>query len=228
MKKTCPRRSAAAFTLIELLVVISIIAILASLTFTGVQGALLSAKKVQAKNDMAQIANAVQFYYTEYGQYPASTAMASGTSDTCYGVSSYGGDNHNIIDILRCTSTWAVTSSGTSQNPRQIQFIQPKVVSVKKGGVYAPSSGSDGNWYDPWGTQYVIFIDGDYAGDIDPTPVFSGLADSSGKVPQSVGVASVGYYYVKKRTNPQPTVAQGILSYTGDATVKISALLSWQ
>ena len=49
--------NASAFTLIELLVVISIIAILASLAFPAVGGAMDSAKKTTAKNAAEQIAN---------------------------------------------------------------------------------------------------------------------------------------------------------------------------
>jgi prepilin-type N-terminal cleavage/methylation domain-containing protein len=54
-----------AFTLIELLVVISIIAILASLAFPAIGGAMDSARKTTAKNSAVQIANAVVAYETE-------------------------------------------------------------------------------------------------------------------------------------------------------------------
>src|SRR6266536_5532265 len=59
-----------AFTLIELLVVITIIAILIGLLFPAFSAIQNQAKKTQAKNDLTQIVNAVNAFYTEYGKYP--------------------------------------------------------------------------------------------------------------------------------------------------------------
>ncbi|MDD5351187.1 MAG: type II secretion system protein [Chthoniobacteraceae bacterium] len=215
MKAIRSRRSA--FTLIELLVVISIIAVLASLTFAGVQSALIAAKKVSAKNDMAQIANGVQFYYTEYGKYP--TAGSTGTNDLVFGTSDSGAQaNSSIINVLRYPKTgWTDTNN---ENPRQIQFLQPKTVDAKKGGVNWSSTGSgDGNWYDPWGTQYVIFIDAAYDGDITVKDRFTDITTNPA---YGVGVASVGYYYAKKNTTK--TVADGGLNFGSN---KLTILLSW-
>ncbi len=61
----------AAFTLIELLIVISIIAILAALAFPAVNGALDSARKAEARNDVNQIANALRNFKLEYKRLPA-------------------------------------------------------------------------------------------------------------------------------------------------------------
>jgi len=54
------------FTLIELLVVITVIAILMALLFPAFKGVQDQAKRTQAKNDVTQIATAVNAYYTEY------------------------------------------------------------------------------------------------------------------------------------------------------------------
>src|SRR6476646_4188508 len=59
-----------AFTLIELLVVIAIIAILVGLLFPAFKAVQNQAKRTQAKNDLTQIVNAVNAFYTEYGKYP--------------------------------------------------------------------------------------------------------------------------------------------------------------
>lgn len=206
-----------AFTLIELLVVISIIAVLASLTIAGVQTAMIAAKKVQAKNDMAQIANGIQFYYTEYGKYPIGTSPAPVTSgsDVVYGTGV--ADNRGVIDILRCTSTWAQGADAATLNPRQIKFLQPRVVDAKKGGVY--SSTSEGNWYDPWGTEYVIFIDAAYDDDITVKGQFTDIQTNPSF---GVGVASLGYYYAKKNTSK--AIAEAGLNYSSNKT---TILLSW-
>jgi prepilin-type N-terminal cleavage/methylation domain-containing protein len=66
---------AAGFTLVELLVVIAIIAILAGLGFAGMQGAMESSRKAQARNDVHQIASAVKAYVLEYGRLPESSQV---------------------------------------------------------------------------------------------------------------------------------------------------------
>ena len=71
-ESNAPQRShhANAFTLIELLVVIAIIAILVGLFFPAFSAVQNQARKAQAKNDLTQIVNAVNAFYTEYGKYP--------------------------------------------------------------------------------------------------------------------------------------------------------------
>ncbi len=139
MKSHAPfpsRRPREGFTLIELLVVISIIAILASLAFPALQGALEQGKKAQARNDVQQIATAIKAYNLEYGKLPG-TATADGAAPA------------NLISIL--------TSSNTN-NPRGIVFLEPKTTTGKKGGYNL----SDGKYYDPWGTAYTVTLDYDY------------------------------------------------------------------
>src|SRR5436305_11248724 len=72
---------ARAFTLIELLVVIAIIAILIGLLFPAFRAVQNQAKQTQAKNDLTQIVNAVNAYYTDYGKYPLVTGI---TTDYTY------------------------------------------------------------------------------------------------------------------------------------------------
>ncbi len=194
-----------AFTLIELLVVISIIAVLASLTFTGVQTAMVAAKKVQAKNDMAQIVTAITAYYTEYGRYPIDSTITA-DANAVYGA---GNNNSALINVLRCVS------SGTAQNTRQIQFIQPKVQTSGIGATKGCVNGN-GNWYDPWGAQYIIFVDADYAGDINAAAV------TSGTVQIGAGAASVGYSYFKINQTPPDPLPSSIPNN------KNTFLLSWQ
>lgn len=204
MKKIRTPRRLVAFTLVELLVVISIIAVLASLTFSGVGTALLASKKVSAKNDMMQLATAVTCYYTEYGFYPNPEAK---TADYYYGSGDgAGSDNSKIVNILRCANT-----SGTDgNNTRQIKFIQPKVVNSTKGCV----NSADGNWNDPWGKQYLIFLDYGYDDAISVDTVIGGLTNPS----VGVGTASVGLFFYNKGSK---------LSYDG-VVGKKSILLSWQ
>src|SRR5437773_9820449 len=108
-----PGRSSA-FTLIELLVVIAIIAILIGLLFPAFRAVQDQAKRTQAKNDLTQIVNAVNAYYTDYGKYPLVTA------DTFYGPGG-AGTNDVLFNELRA-------APAATQNPRQIVFINPPYV----------------------------------------------------------------------------------------------------
>lgn len=146
-----------AFTLIELLVVISIIAVLIGLAFPAFQGVQNAAKKTQAKNDLVQIVTAVNAFYTEYGRYPTAA-----TSDTTLGGTS--GSNKALFDELRGLGV-------TTLNPRQIAFINPpdaKDQAAPRGGIQT----SSGDWYDPWGTRYVVALDADYDNQL-PNPYSS-------------------------------------------------------
>src|SRR5262249_26522882 len=136
-----------AFTLIELLVVIAIIAILVGLLFPAFKPVQNQAKQTQAKNDLTQIVNAVNAFYTEYGKYPLVTA------DTTYGPAA--NPNNTLFDVLRAIDT--------TNNPRQIVFISPPdvkndTVGNRRSGV----SPTTHQYYDPWGQPYNVEIDGSY------------------------------------------------------------------
>ena len=135
-----------AFTLIELLVVIVIITILMGLAFPVFQTIQNQAKKTQAKNDVIQIVTAVNAFYTEYGRYP--------TTETTDVNATYGTGNSSgpLFNELR--------GKTATLNTRQIVFISPPEDSTQpnpKGKI-----GSDGQFYDPWGSPYSLRMDADY------------------------------------------------------------------
>src|SRR5206468_11541057 len=93
-----PKRDRA-FTLIELLVVIAIIAILVGLLFPAFKAVQNQARQTQAKNDLTQIVNAVNAFYTDYGKYPMSQ-----TVDTTFGPGGNPTTNVTLFTELRgCT-----------------------------------------------------------------------------------------------------------------------------
>src|SRR5690242_13570428 len=164
MQKSSDRSSA--FTLIELLVVIAIIAILIGLLFPAFKAVQNQAKQTQAKNDLTQIVNAVNAFYTDYGKYPTSTS-----SDVIYGP---GGTANNALfkELEGCPTSGAVppTCSGNSTlNTRQIVFISPPAVKTPanpRSGIATQaatigcSSVAVGDFVDPFGTPYEVEIDG--------------------------------------------------------------------
>jgi prepilin-type N-terminal cleavage/methylation domain-containing protein len=144
-----PSRATHAFTLIELLVVIAIIAILVGLLFPAFKAVQNQARNTQAKNDLTQIVNAVNAFYTDYGKYPLVTA------DTTYGPG--GTVNNTLFDVLRGVDT--------TNNPRQIVFINPPYVKNPvnpRSGIGTPTGTGPGQYFDPWGTAYDVMIDGGY------------------------------------------------------------------
>jgi prepilin-type N-terminal cleavage/methylation domain-containing protein len=155
-----PREYKHAFTLIELLVVIAIIAILIGLLFPAFKAVQNQARQVQAKNDLTQIVNAVNAYYTEYGQYPLGI-----TEDTTYGPPGPPNTNETLFRELRgCTAAAGSCPGAATSNTRQIVFISPpdvKASASPRSGI-GTAAGNLGQYFDPWGTNYVIRIDGDY------------------------------------------------------------------
>jgi len=167
-----------AFTLIELLVVITIIAILIGLLFPAFSAIQNQAKKTQAKNDLTQIVTAVNAFYTEYGKYPLATSDAYITATT-------SPSNADLFYTLRAQPL-GLNGSNVA-NPRQIVYISPRIF----GTIPARSGiGSDGHFYDPWGTPYRVAIDGDYNNNITTNPYTSGAGPSP--LPQGVIAWSLG------------------------------------
>ena len=148
------RRSRRAFTLIELLVVMAIIAILIGLLFPAFKAVQDQAKRTQAKNDLTQIVNAVNAFYTEYGKYPL--AINDNT---------IGPDNSGLMYSLRADSTNANGNPNVNNaiNPRVIVFINPPNVKTDTvGNRRSGVSSADGRYYDPFGAPYRLRIDGNY------------------------------------------------------------------
>jgi len=155
-----PTEHKRAFTLIELLVVIAIIAILIGLLFPAFSAVQNQARQTQAKNDLTQIVNAVNAFYTDYGKYPI-----SGTSDVTFGPGGSPTTNETLFTELRgCTGPTGSCPAAATINTRQIVFISPpdvKNAASPRSGI-GTAAGNLGRYFDPWGSNYAIRIDGGY------------------------------------------------------------------
>ena len=149
------------------------------LLFPAFRGAQDQAKKVQAKNDLAQVVTAVNAFYTEYGQYPGS---AGGAADVTFG--STGTANNTLFDELRGT--------GGTVNTRQIVFITlPEVKDPANPRSGIGTTTRQGEFFDPWGTPYSIIIDGNYDNQI-TNPYGGGANAGSAQLRQGVIAWSLG------------------------------------
>ena len=170
-----PKKCTRGFTLIELLVVIAIIAILIGLLFPAFSAVQDQAKRTQAKNDLTQIVTAVNAFYTEYGKHPLVTA------DTIITTTSTP-NNADLFYTLRAVALGA--NAGDVANPRKIVFISPPDVKDPAN----PRSGigtttGPGRYYDPWGTPYLVRIDGTY-----DNQLVNPYALNAGATPLQIGV----------------------------------------
>ena len=131
------------FTLIELLVVISIIGILASLTFVSYSGAQKQTRDTQRRSDLAQYRNGLENYAASHnGIYPVVTGSGKTVDEICgagkdleeflsgcpddpldsaaipgrhyYYRSDSGGTKYILYADLETATYWYVCSSGIS------------------------------------------------------------------------------------------------------------------
>lgn len=178
-----PRRRLGAFTLVELLTVMAIIAILMGILFPTIGAAIQTAKKAQAKNDEIQLVSAIKAFYTEYGKYPL-TATQTGDTEI------KNTDLATLLNELRVPAGYTPT-----MNPRKLNFIEvPDAKNLnqankEKGGIGGASGGKAGQWLDPWGNTYVVWIDGNYDNAIiNPYDTTAGSATlSTGVLVYSIG-----------------------------------------
>ena len=153
-----------------MIVVTLIIATLAALIMTGASGLIDRAKKVQAKNDITQIVNSVNAYYTDYGKYPMADARQG--TDTMYGRSGTAPGNEDLCYVLRAINAGVnATPSANYLNPRQIVFLSGRDSSrARSGFVTVATTDSQGQpinvgaFVDPYGNAYMVAIDGSYDG----------------------------------------------------------------
>lgn len=168
MKTTHARHKAPknAFTLIELLIVISIIAVLAAVSFPVMGAVMNQAKRVTALNECQNIANAVKAYQSEYNRMP---------------LRSEGGGSDSQIFQSDASFMKILTGEDEEMNKRKHRFYEGK---QSKGSI----NGMDkqGNLWDPWGEHYQIEVDANYDGYV------TGPPGADGPLRQDTAVWSYG------------------------------------
>src|SRR5205823_4094202 len=132
------------------------------------------------KNDLTQIVNAVNAFYTEYGKYPIDPAWGCSTTDVCFswnipGAPQCGPYNDKLLNELRaCNAAIDSTCSANAVvNTRKIVYISPPTVKdpshPRSGIATIAGNAPQGTYYDPFGSPYNVEIDTDYDNSV-PNP----------------------------------------------------------
>lgn len=145
------------FTLVELLVVITIIAVLAMLSFAGANMFIDRGKKVQALSQFRDLSAGLQSYITENQRPPLPQANRDSGEDVVFG--DKGGELTNdfvIAALYGDVSTLQGFNNKYPQeelNPRKESYLVLPMTAEKKNGM-----GPDAVVYDPWGRPIMIAI----------------------------------------------------------------------
>jgi prepilin-type N-terminal cleavage/methylation domain-containing protein len=143
------------FTLIELLVVIAIIAILVSIAAPLVGRAAESARRAQARTELASIVTALQAYFNEYSRYPEGNGRP--------GDIQYLDGNDELLNVLRARD--GDGNPNHERNPRRIVFLE-----IPNNSLSTTEANPD--FVDPWSREgdyrpYRIAIDTDFNNDVE-------------------------------------------------------------
>jgi type II secretory pathway pseudopilin PulG len=197
-----------------LLAVIAIIVILVGLLFPAFKAVQNQARQTQAKNDLTQIVNAVNAFYTDYGKYPLATGI---TTDYTYGPGGNLATNQTLFTELRgCTAVAGSCPAAATINTRLIPFISPPDVknSASPRSGIGTAAGNIGQYFDPWGSNYVIRIDGEYN-----NQVTNPYTTNAGGNPLQLGVVALSL---------GSDQAGGIGSADKNAGAAADDVISWQ
>jgi len=158
------------FTIIELLVVIAIIGVLMGMLLPAVSAVRQNARKTKAKAEINGIISAIKQYEQTYGYFPFNSSPTT--------LANY----RMLMEYLTNYPGPGNSASATTfvANPRAQRFLDaPSTYGYGKGTIDTPTGASAwaterGDYADPWGSFYQVYIDTDYNGVVD-TDIDTGL-----------------------------------------------------
>jgi len=144
------------FTLVELLIVIGIIAILAGILLPVVSGAAKRADMTKAKSEITTLINAIKQFESTYGHLPLPSAPTAYNATANLTANQY----EDLIRILQ------------GENPVNNSFGNPNLnPNTRKTRFLDVVGNTPGQFQDPWGNNYLVYMDHDYDGKINATAI---------------------------------------------------------
>lgn len=148
------------FTLIELLTVIAIIAILAAITFGVVKGVNERAAIGQAKTELAILAQALEAYKKQYGDYPRTGIASVAPAATSTGLAAANSQAllfNALVGKLgpKLGSATEITSSAMNGK----SFVELSRMSMEKTALPTTNTTDPvlNCFLDPWGRRYMYY-----------------------------------------------------------------------
>ena len=138
--------AARAFTLIELLTVIAIIAILSAISFGVIKGVKERSSIGQAKAEVAVIAQALETYKMQYGDYPQATSTADPKITP----------NANAVYMLQAL-IGKKGPTGVAMTQKALLDISKFSLSDTTGDPFSSPGSSTITLVDPWGNSYMYY-----------------------------------------------------------------------
>ena len=160
MKPTASRyHDVQGFTLVELLVVVSIIIVLAVLSFAVGTRVIESARKVQTMSLFRDFEAGLTAFEVDYQKPPIPESKQWDGYDTIYGDPNGLYHNGFLVSVLVGESKEFDYNGETFRvdavNRNKQSYVEFPYKSDKKAGV-----GPDGNLYDPWGGEIMVAVNG--------------------------------------------------------------------
>jgi prepilin-type N-terminal cleavage/methylation domain-containing protein len=148
------------FTLVELLVVITIIVVLAALSFLGARRFIEKGQKVQAMAQFKDFQIGMTMFEADYTKPPIPQSKRDTGWDTIYGDPGGNYTTQFLVSALAGEDKdypyGGENFSSKGANPSGESYMVFKMATPdNKGGV-----GKDGRLYDPWGGEVMVGING--------------------------------------------------------------------
>lgn len=141
------------FTLVELLMAIGIIVILAAISIPTALSAIKKAETAKAQAEMTALVTALKNYESTYGFLPREFVIKE-DRPLSESLQEFGYEGEKVykgfIEVLQGENH---NVGNRNMNPRKLAFLE---IQGNTKGVYE----------DPWGNNYVVFLDGDGDGKI--------------------------------------------------------------